>query len=119
EVLFNSAEVGNFFQVGVQLLVRNHWKYRSFLQCPWMGLVFLYYFPGFGKDRNPYWLVSLLPAGGKPVFPINANRNIGWCQVHGINVGQSGIAAKYKQISYPLQAHNFEVFLFYCLQFFM
>src|SRR5690606_15773219 len=29
------------------------------------------------------------------------------------------IAAKYKQISYPLQAHNFEVFLFYCLQSFM
>src|SRR5690606_3496128 len=51
--------------------------------------------------------------------PINANGNIGWGKVHSIDVGQSGIATEHKQISYPLQADNFEVLVLYGLQLFI
>jgi len=97
----NTADIGDFFQIGVHLLIAQNRQDLTGIAARRQILVFLHNRPCRRKEGNPGLGIGFLPVSENPRIPItiNALDNLGSAKFLNICISEAGVARKEKDIA--------------------
>ena len=101
QVLFDATDVGNLFQIAVELLIGDDGHELTVVVAT---LIFIENFQCRRKQRYHYFSVGLLAVGDYPKTTVEHLLDIINAQVGEVNVCKPGEAGEYEDVTYLFQA---------------
>lgn len=104
QVLFDTAQVGNLFQVAVHFLIAGNGQQSSFIHAVGVILILFKYLFGNAQKRDVTEVVCLFTGFHYPQVAVTVLRNVFGAQIIHVYECQPGIYAKDKNIPVPVPA---------------